>query len=554
MAITYKDVQDHIEKIRAHLEQLLRTLENQVRGAHDSNDNTPLPVHLTKWRVKSIDSAYLKTKRKSKASLSEITDFGGFRILCMFEQDILPVHRGLLRILEASRYKLEEFRIFNWHDEASIASMENEVRNKFPGRETASLRDDKDSGYRSLHYVVKQTVSGVECSVEIQLRTLLQDAWAELEHAISYKHGSIHPHIKKSFSLLARDLETNDTLIKHLRDINEKEQVGDAFSRNNFGPYEVFNYEDHMIPEMFRSNVELKARCGAYDEFVKTKPNGRVPNSWVAKARELYKCVIEKITVADSKLPRVDYWIQIESAFLDFCDANLLDKAAKQYEHLIREFPGYYVPYFRKGEIDFIKGRFEGALVSFDKCEEILSAANDLDKVNCYRVKVKLANVYWYMGSEYFRIALAKIREAEELAKSHLNAFAGRDADRRRLANNLCWYHLEVFLLAQEKCMGASGAEAKAAAREIAEVEFAEAAKRFAELEACLDASASANMFDTAAWFSFNAYKRTGDRSLLEKAKAYCTEGWSRQNEAVRSITSTNMHSNHTREIVSTNA
>lgn len=53
------------------------------------------------------------------------------------------------------------------------------------------LNYPKESGYRSLHLVVKVPIylkTGVTyVPVEIQLRTISMDSWASLEHVLSYK-------------------------------------------------------------------------------------------------------------------------------------------------------------------------------------------------------------------------------------------------------------------------------------------------------------------------------------------------------------------------------
>lgn len=55
------------------------------------------------------------------------------------------------------------------------------------------IRNPKASGYRSLHYLLRITVDDGEGEVavpcEVQIRTMMQDAWGELTHENSYKSG-----------------------------------------------------------------------------------------------------------------------------------------------------------------------------------------------------------------------------------------------------------------------------------------------------------------------------------------------------------------------------
>lgn len=547
MSITYSDVEKYISRVALDIKYHLTTLEASLIEARDTHS---VPIHLMKWRIKSADSAYLKTKRKAKTSLDDVTDIGGFRVLCMFEQDIIPAHKCLVSLLKSQGFGLREFRIFNWHDKTTIEVLQAEVRSHFSDQYTEVI-DDKESGYRSLHYVVTRQSNGKLCNIEIQLRTLLQDVWAELEHALSYKQGSTHPHIKKSFSLLARDLETSDNLIRHLRDISDKEHYIETFALQHTGPHEVFWYEGYLIPDLVQHNDELGRRFSAYKEFVCRARDGRDLTQWASEAEQLYKQVKDSLKASDLDSVEVGYWIEAEKAFLLFCKGDFAG-ALESYERLTMPGCRYYVPHFRRGEILFIKGDIEQSLVSFDKSEELLESQGasglEIDPINAYRLKVKIANIYWLLGSEYVDIALSKILEAEDVVKRNPGLLG--ETDRRKLVNNLCWYQLEKYLLSNET-FERSQIDADGA---MAANHYASACERYGDLEQILDDDAtSSNMYDTAAWHCFHAYKREKDPDLLTKAKRYCELGWVRKNEAVRKITSANVHRNHIREIMSAN-
>ncbi len=83
-------------------------------------------------------------------------------------------------------------------------------------------------GYLSVHYVVSLNQSrenlgeytpykGLKC--EIQVRTLLQHAWAEIEHDRNYKFGGVLPKdIRRRFYLVAGTLELMDQEFQNLSD------------------------------------------------------------------------------------------------------------------------------------------------------------------------------------------------------------------------------------------------------------------------------------------------------------------------------------------------
>ena len=49
------------------------------------------------------------------------------------------------------------------------------------------------------------------------------------------------------------------------------------------------------------------------------------------------------------------------------------------------------------------------------------------------------------MGSEYFDISLKEILDAEKIFTENKDLF--NEMDERTLINNLCWYHLEKYLV-----------------------------------------------------------------------------------------------------------
>ena len=82
------------------------------------------------------------------------------------------------------------------------------------------LIDPEKFGYLSLHYVVKLPSFRLQlieyqrfkdCQAEIQIRSILQHTWAEIEHDLGYKSEHAVPReIRRSFSRLAGLLELAD--------------------------------------------------------------------------------------------------------------------------------------------------------------------------------------------------------------------------------------------------------------------------------------------------------------------------------------------------------
>lgn len=145
-------------------------------------------------RVKSEASVLEKIKRKKyKDPSSELTDLGGIRVIVFFESDLQRV----AEIVEAS---------FNIDGENSSDKMKQMSVNQ--------------TGYRSLHYVCDmgaergalpeyKNLAGLR--FELQIRTVLQHAWAELAHDRNYKFsGKLPVDAERKLYLYAGMLELAD--------------------------------------------------------------------------------------------------------------------------------------------------------------------------------------------------------------------------------------------------------------------------------------------------------------------------------------------------------
>ena len=128
------------------------------------------PIEHKKTRFKSDNSIYEKLHRKKREEYKDeeitqnINDVIGARIVCPFLSDI-----------EDIKEKLRNHPDLKFIDEKDY------------------IKEPKESGYRSyhIHAWVKVVIDNKErwVKTEIQIRTILMDMWASLEHKIFYKKG-----------------------------------------------------------------------------------------------------------------------------------------------------------------------------------------------------------------------------------------------------------------------------------------------------------------------------------------------------------------------------
>ncbi|WP_188047733.1 GTP pyrophosphokinase [Vibrio vulnificus] len=147
--------------------------------------------HIVTSRVKTIESVRDKGKStKYSDPISQIQDFAGIRIITYVEDEIT-----IIRKIIEDNFDIDEENSSN---------------------KSEALGVDK-VGYQSVHYVAKLKEDRLKLPeykqyegkcFEIQIRTILQHAWAEIEHDRNYKFsGKLPDELSRRFKILAGVLE-----------------------------------------------------------------------------------------------------------------------------------------------------------------------------------------------------------------------------------------------------------------------------------------------------------------------------------------------------------
>lgn len=165
-----------------------------------------IPFQSVTYRVKDKVSYLNKCgSEKYTDPIEQVMDVSGIRIIAYTNQDVIEI----CKVLQ------EEFLID-----------EDNSSNKADVLETDKV------GYLSVHYILQLNEKRLalaeykgygQIKSEVQVRTLLQHAWAEIEHDRNYKFAGVLPNeIKRRFHLIAGVLEMMDREFDNLsRDIDE---------------------------------------------------------------------------------------------------------------------------------------------------------------------------------------------------------------------------------------------------------------------------------------------------------------------------------------------
>lgn len=203
--------------------------ELQTAATYVSERLQALPaVHSLKIRIKDAEHLLEKIIRKKLqrpddvidcAKYEErITDLVGVRILHLFKDEWQPIHGFITDTWEIHDGPLAYVRRGDPDD----------MSQKF--RDAGCKVEEHPLGYRSIHYVLKTQPAKAVRLVEIQVRTIFEEGWSEIDHKVRYPRQSFNPYLAAFlaiFNRLAGSADEMGSFTKTL-DASLREQASSA--------------------------------------------------------------------------------------------------------------------------------------------------------------------------------------------------------------------------------------------------------------------------------------------------------------------------------------
>ena len=165
-------------------------------------------VHSIKSRIKAPSHLSEKIDRKGKeicpANLfDKVTDLAGIRILHLRSDQISSIHSLIKEQVEEGELILhEEPKAYTWDPEAKTLFASLGINTEV-----------KESFYTSVHYVVRANTKPNALSCEIQVRTLFEEVWGEMDHLINYPEKSKSLACREQLKVLAKLVSTGSRLV-----------------------------------------------------------------------------------------------------------------------------------------------------------------------------------------------------------------------------------------------------------------------------------------------------------------------------------------------------
>jgi putative GTP pyrophosphokinase len=179
-------------------------------------------VHSIKYRVKNADHLIEKIIRKRIAKKdriiditnyrTEITDLVGVRALHLFKEDWRIIHH----------YIKEKWEFF---EEPKMYIRDGD---KVQNTEDCNV-ENHPAGYRSIHYTIITRPFKTPIYTEIQVRTIFEEAWSEIDHNVRYPYDVNNPillHYIEIFNRLAGSADEMGSYLMFLKQTLETLEKG----------------------------------------------------------------------------------------------------------------------------------------------------------------------------------------------------------------------------------------------------------------------------------------------------------------------------------------
>jgi putative GTP pyrophosphokinase len=188
---------------RSRVEQFLDNVNTLFTGS----DRLMSLVHSVKRRAKTLERLRDKLERmlfeaeKEERPFditpdnlySKITDLAGYRILHLHTRQMDEINKTVLGLLDEAQYPLvERPKARIWDEESKSYFVGIGIETKV-----------SPTLYSSVHYVIEAN-SKTKFTCEIQVRTLAEEIWGEVDHSFNYPHETNSIACYEQIKVLAR--------------------------------------------------------------------------------------------------------------------------------------------------------------------------------------------------------------------------------------------------------------------------------------------------------------------------------------------------------------
>lgn len=230
-------------------------------------------IHSLKIRIKDPEHLIEKIIRKKEENperqitlerySTEITDLIGVRALHLFKDEWINIHDGITDIWETH--------------EPPTAYIRAGDPDKFFSDHGCEIKPH-NAGYRSVHYLIKSQPTKTLHIAEVQVRTIFEEGWSEIDHRLRYPNdinNELLNEYLQIFNRLAGSADEMGSYIKLLKSALTAREIKYEEERDQF-----IKEKEIILNEMEKLKSKLKSETKENEELQKiidSLKNTRVP-------------------------------------------------------------------------------------------------------------------------------------------------------------------------------------------------------------------------------------------------------------------------------------
>lgn len=369
---------------------LANILENVEKKIESCIKLISVPTY--KSRVKSFDSYYKKilknkTQELNQKDLIVLTDLIGIRVICPFLEDLHTVQKII---------------------EKNFDVVEVEIK--------GANQSFREFGYESVHVLIKIPEDCVPKNnmlsipenllCEIQIRTILQDAWAEVEHELIYK-AEFNPFdkpLRRKLASINASLCLADTIFQEIRDYQNKLQQELATRRNTFyEKVDQLSTDKNLLPKDAKNDLYSEQNFGnseSIDDLILRALHEHNQGNF-KNAIQIYSKILDLKDELDKTVTSVIYKHRGMANFAN----NNYDDAISDFKECLNLDPKAFKSYYYLGIVFAIRNQHKEAIDYYNKSLELAPFQS--------HVYYRRALSYFYLGD--YENAMKDVGNAENL-------------------------------------------------------------------------------------------------------------------------------------------
>lgn len=346
----YLELLPDIELLRDWVESILNELTNHVSYIHDYQIRIKSPESIRKKL-----NRYWSSETSIKSQILNLSDLLGARLIFQHSYGVKNFND---QIFDIEGFEISEIQFHDFHDMSVFGEYSKEWQNITKNDKIAQLkRDDQiihspnKRGYLGIHYQIIPNFSKTYYlndeihtlgHFELQLRTMLQNAWSEVQHYMIYKNKSEYrperyDAINRELFATSKHLNIIDESISNLFDYTmaPSTNIGELNVPKEFEEFGASILELNKILSQTKNNITKKAR----DFFAQN----------IGNFRSLLKNPQEKYSVFYSEIAE----FLLRSELIE--EANKFYDLTKKFEY----FSEYGFLFLRYAEVDLFRGEID---------------------------------------------------------------------------------------------------------------------------------------------------------------------------------------------------